>query len=294
MGKFGKLRKKFTSFVKQLTPDQVREQLILSYLQMERCQHLLRGDDVEPVTMLDNGECSDLELFYLCKKIREELDLLNHNDKKPKGESITIGVDVYYSDAIKHLKDFKKSLDGFQSRLGNIKSRKLPDVFVMKVDLDKFYKPISFDTSSPESMLSLFNAIVDKIGEVDQHAKNPNLPVYFMYHGRIHKNKQSQWLCFCEGKELTCKIDGYDVVFPVKDIYQTPDEVVMNVGKVISKHVSFSQDHQCAYFIDQTNRVFKGAVWYLNEQGIEHFETLDDLRKFLIQNIIDYETGTNK
>lgn len=191
MSKFRKIKKKLSQFVNQLTPDQVREQLVLAYLQMERCKQVLRGADVEPVAMLDNGECSDLELFYLCKKLREELDLNNQKEKKPKGESITIGVDVDCSDAIKHLKDFKKSIDGFRSRLPRIKSRKLTD------------------------------------------------------------------------------------------------EIVMNVGKIISTHVSFSKDHQCAYFIDQTNRVFKGATWYLNEQGIENFETLDDLRQYLLQNIID-------
>lgn len=287
MSKFRKIKKKLSQFVNQLTPDQVREQLVLAYLQMERCKQVLRGADVEPVAMLDNGECSDLELFYLCKKLREELDLNNQNEKKPKGESITIGVDFDCSDAIKHLKDFKKSIDSFRSRLPRIKSRKLTDGFVMKVDLSNFYKPIRFDTSSPESMLAFHKDVAEMIGKVDHLPKKHNHPVYFMYHGRIHKNKCAQWIGVSEGKKLICKIDGYDGVFPVSDIYQTPDEVVMNVGKIISTHVSFSKDHQCAYFIDQTNRVFKGATWYLNEQGIENFETLDDLRQYLLQNIIE-------
>lgn len=72
-----KLREKFSTFVNQLSPDQVREQLILSYLQMERCQQVLQGEDVEPVVMMDNGESSDLELFYRCKKVSEELSYLN-------------------------------------------------------------------------------------------------------------------------------------------------------------------------------------------------------------------------
>ena len=71
-----KLREKFSTFVNQLSPDQVREQLILSYLQMERCQQVLRGEKVEPVAMMDNGLSSDLELFYLCKKVAEELSYL--------------------------------------------------------------------------------------------------------------------------------------------------------------------------------------------------------------------------
>lgn len=68
------LRKKFSSFVSKLTPDQVREQLVLAYLQMEKCQQVLKGKRVQPVEMLDNGESSDLELFYSCVKVREELD----------------------------------------------------------------------------------------------------------------------------------------------------------------------------------------------------------------------------
>lgn len=77
MSKIKKLRKKFTAFASQLTPDECREQLVLAYLQMEKCQQVLRGEEVEPVTMMDNGESSDLELFYRCKKVAEELAYLN-------------------------------------------------------------------------------------------------------------------------------------------------------------------------------------------------------------------------
>lgn len=77
MSKIKRLKKRFTAFVNQLTPDQVREQLILAYLQMEKCQMVLKGYDVEPETMMDNGESSDLELFYRCKKAAEELAYLN-------------------------------------------------------------------------------------------------------------------------------------------------------------------------------------------------------------------------
>ena len=73
-----RLRKRFTAFVNQLTPDQVREQLVLAYLQMEKCQNVLKGYDVESVKMMDNGDNSDLELFYRCKKTAEELAYLNN------------------------------------------------------------------------------------------------------------------------------------------------------------------------------------------------------------------------
>lgn len=71
------LRKKFNDFVGTLSEDDVRKELVLAYLQMERCQQVLRGEDVKPVTMRDNGESSDLELFYRCKKCAEEMAYLN-------------------------------------------------------------------------------------------------------------------------------------------------------------------------------------------------------------------------
>ena len=74
MSKQGKKYRKFKRFVDGLSEGMARDQLIMAYMQMERCQQLLRGNDVEPVEMLDNGESSDLELFYLCKKLRDELD----------------------------------------------------------------------------------------------------------------------------------------------------------------------------------------------------------------------------
>ena len=85
MSQTKKLRKKFAAFASQLSPDECREQLVLAYLQMERCQQVLRGEGVEPVAMMDNGESSDLELFYCCKKAAEELAYLNkmvHEGKK--------------------------------------------------------------------------------------------------------------------------------------------------------------------------------------------------------------------
>lgn len=66
--------KGFQSFVCSLSDGVARNELALAYMQMERCIQVLRGEDVEPVAMMDNGESSDLELFYMCKKVREELD----------------------------------------------------------------------------------------------------------------------------------------------------------------------------------------------------------------------------
>lgn len=73
MSKTKKLAKKFSAFVEQMTANECRKQLVLAYIQMEKCMQVLRGEDVKPVAMKDNGESSDLELFYMCKKVAEEL-----------------------------------------------------------------------------------------------------------------------------------------------------------------------------------------------------------------------------
>ena len=64
----------FEKFVNGLTEEEARKELVLAYLQMERCMDVLKGVDVEPVEMKDNGESSDLELFYQCKKMRDEFE----------------------------------------------------------------------------------------------------------------------------------------------------------------------------------------------------------------------------
>lgn len=80
------MHKKFRAFVSGLSEEECREQLCLAYMQMELCQSLLRGEDVEPVEMLDNGESSDMELFYQCKKAADELSYLNEQLSKKDGE----------------------------------------------------------------------------------------------------------------------------------------------------------------------------------------------------------------
>lgn len=67
------MRERFRRFVDNLDEKTARRELVRAYMQMERCQRILEGDDVSPVTMMDNGLSSDLELFYMCKKRMEEL-----------------------------------------------------------------------------------------------------------------------------------------------------------------------------------------------------------------------------
>lgn len=109
MSKTKKLRKKFAAFVNQLSPAECREQLVLAYLQMEKCMQVLRGEDIEPVAMKDNGESSDLELFYMCKKVREELDSLNQEEKSQMTDAHRIKVITqkdYLNSLVKKLDDF--------------------------------------------------------------------------------------------------------------------------------------------------------------------------------------------
>lgn len=87
MGNIDELKKKFSDFVGKMSTDEVREQLVLAYLQMEKCQQVLRGENVEPVKMMDNGESTDLELFYQCKKVAEELAYLNDCLSKREDEN---------------------------------------------------------------------------------------------------------------------------------------------------------------------------------------------------------------
>lgn len=70
-------------FVSSLSEADAREQLTLAYLQMERCQQVMQGEDVEPVTMMENGLDSDLELFYMCKKLYMESNVSISINCKP-------------------------------------------------------------------------------------------------------------------------------------------------------------------------------------------------------------------
>lgn len=70
------------NFISTLTPEQIKWELKLAYHQMERCIQVLNGEDVAPIKMMDNGLSSDLELFYKCKSVRQELDELKDSNSK--------------------------------------------------------------------------------------------------------------------------------------------------------------------------------------------------------------------
>lgn len=283
MSKISKLRKKFTAFVNQLSPDQVREQLILAYLQMEQCQRVLRGVDVEPVEMLDNGESSDLELFYQCKKTAEELSYLNEMVSKPD-KTIKFGVDVDCSEAINQIKKFYEQL----TKIGKAAHDKnIPnDAYVMKVDLRKFYEPLSFDTSNPTDMFNLRKKFKEMAESMKLRVLQEGTEVYFLSKGRIHKSKVKEVIGLEQATGVpVCYVNGHDTIIPATYLYATSKMLVENLK--FQKHYSFSSEHESAYFIDNTSRVFLGAKWYLDEQKIKNFVNMDDLRKFLIENIVD-------
>ena len=55
-----------------LTPAEMREQVVLCHQHMERCCDVLDGKQgVEPVKLVDVSDSADLELFYKCKKVAE-------------------------------------------------------------------------------------------------------------------------------------------------------------------------------------------------------------------------------
>ena len=240
MGKIGKLRKKFTAFVNQLTPEEVREQLVLAYLQMEQCQRVLRGDAVEPITMMDNGESSDLELFYRCKKMSEECAYLNqmvHDGKKVGSLEFEVKIDA--NPAIQSFKELKKE---FEKMAESMKPRVLRE----------------------------------------------GTEVYFLSKGRIHKSRVKEVVGLEQATGVpVCYVRGHESAIPATYLYATPQMLAKDIGRNVQEHYSFSKDHESAYFIDSTSRVFNGAKWYLIEQKINWFDTLDDLRQFLLEHIVE-------
>lgn len=242
MGKSKRLRKRLTAFVNQLTPDQVREQLVLAYLQMEKCKNVLKGYDVEPVEMMDNGDSSDLELFYRCKKVAEELAYLNgivaSKPQPTRKGRVELKVDV--SEQIQKLRDLAESF----RKLGK---------------------------------------------EMEPRQLTIGKEVFFLSKGSIHKSILEDFIgMVCDGScEVVCRVKGYDNAFPARYLYGSAEQLVKTLGKTVNHHISLSSDHESAYFIDQTSRVFKGAKWYLEEQKIDWYDSLDEMRGVLLKTIVD-------
>ena len=257
MSKIKRLRKRFTAFVNQLTPDQCREQLVLAYLQMEKCQNVLKGYDVEPVEMMDNGDSSDLELFYRCKKAAEELACLNEE--------------------LFHLKEDYLHLKAEDFLKGQNNHGRIP--FTVKVDVSEEVKRLK--------------KIAESFKELGKNLQPRQLTlgheVYFLSKGRIHKSILEDFIGIVndESGDVVCKVKGYENAIPASYLYNSAVRVASTVGKNVNNHVSVSSDHESAFFIDSTSRVFKAAKWYLEDQKIVNFASINDLRGYLITHIVD-------
>ena len=241
MGKSKRLRKRITKFVSGLSDDTVREQLILAYLQMERCINVLRGYDVEPVEMMDNGDSTDLELFYRCKKASAEIEQLNLLTENPEGISLVVDE-----------KDAHTLAESF------------------------FMEAVKKHMAEEEVIRFV------KIGQ----------KVYHLYGGRIHRSVIKSDEGVDEGTGLTiCRMEGYDNPIFLNNVYESAKQLVEYIGYRVEDHISYSSDHEPAFFIDDKSRIFVAAKWYLEEKKIEHFATLDELGKFLLKNVIDDGKG---
>lgn len=84
---------KLKAFIGTLSDSEVRQELLLAYLMMERCKDVMEGKDIEPVTMKENGLDSDLELFFMCKKLKQDNDWLDAWRKKVR-EKISDAITV--------------------------------------------------------------------------------------------------------------------------------------------------------------------------------------------------------
>ena len=113
--------------------------------------------------------------------------------------------------------------------------------------------------------------------------------VFFLSKGRIHKSILEDFIGIVQDEtgDVVCRVKGYENAFPARFLYDSAVKLASTIGKSVQNHVSVSSDHESAFFIDQTSRVFKGAKWYLEYQRMKCFDTLDDLRSFLITHVID-------
>lgn len=287
MGRNKTLRKKINAFINQLTPDEIREQLVLAYMQMERCNQVLRGESVEPVPMMDNGLSSDLELFYSCKKTAEELAYLNGIVSKKDSKKIKFDVEFNCEEAIKKMKALSDCFNRFPNKGFAIQMKYVPKHNAIEFsgleEMDAFAIDVDVLRKFIEKECGCDKGFKIDIGKT---------PVYFLYHGRIHKNFIKEIMGLEENSgEPIFRIQGYTAVFKPKQIFDSPDKLVMHVGEKVSKHQSCYPNIDTAFFIDNTSRVFEAAWWYVEEQRIEHFKTLDDLRAFLLKNIVEDGEG---
>ena len=279
MGKNKKLKKTIKEFVSQLTPEQLREQLALAYLQMELCIRALKGENVEPVEMMDNGHSSDLELFYSCKKSAAELAELNRVAARCSGKTIGFKVELDCGDAIRQLQ-----------MLRNFGGKKYFGVTMKYIEDEELIEFSDFGKNVDGfaiKLKDLFDFIEDECGyEINERGIIiGETPVYFFFQGKIHKNIISDVVGLEQGNgSPVFKIDGYESYFPKSSFFEHPEELVKDIK--VNKHQSYEKGKPSGYIIDSTNRVFRCSKKYLIENKIEHHNTYDGLIKYLLNNIV--------
>jgi hypothetical protein len=217
---------------------------------MEKCKNVLKGYDVEPVEMMDNGDSSDLELFYRCKKAAEELAYLND--------------ELLHLEAEDFLKENRK-------KVGSVE-------FEVKFNANPAIKSMQELSQKFREFAQAMNLSVLEVGT----------EIFYLSKGRIHKSVVEDLVgLVSENGMPVCKVKANDNAIPATYLYDSAVRLASHVGKTVSDHISLSSDKESAYFIDQTSRVFKGAKWYLEDQKIVNFASINDLRGYLITHIVD-------
>ena len=112
------LKARLAAFAERLSCEEAREQLVLAFLHMEHCRQVLRGEDAVPVVMKDNGEDTALELFYQCRKAREEIDWLD--GETDDDEDIVYHIDLDTTKLEQGLKRARKLIREFAGDVSEV------------------------------------------------------------------------------------------------------------------------------------------------------------------------------
>lgn len=248
MSKKESIKKKFEQFVKRLSDEDARKELVLAYLQMERCQQVLKGEDVEPVTMRDNGESSDLELFYLCKKVAEELAYLNgmvsdpDKDGKPFLEMSYDIVHKFNDNMFAIFKQFAKQRKDFEDNvLMPFLDGKKKDAF--KMQFDKANNAIVFSelcgTESFSLSLDFLKKFVDdELRKLDEEksARGFNCcgDVYY-FRDTIRKTRVVRLVSDSGSGKTIVTLDDGSILTGFDGLFNTKEELIENLKKNINE-----------------------------------------------------------
>lgn len=193
-----KLFNDFTSFVSQLSPAECREQLVLAYIQMEKCINVLKGNEDNPETLKDNGRSSDLELFYRCKKMSSDLKYL-------KGKVSEKEHDLPSKEVIGRLIKFASD--------------------------KKRLKPCGTQLNQGMQLMSFINADVVMYGfrtDIPKFAKNDK--VWYMYGNKMQHSGVGYVKYDKDGSVIYHTYAGHDTA--ESETFSTMDELIENLKSV--------------------------------------------------------------